>query len=126
MISTYPVPCKIAATVNDHLMLVDITLADTHAARFVTGLRALLDAKLHCLNLTDPYRDLPITAEGEDLWIDFGQHQTARVTPAQLEELEYFAIDWILELCKPNLRYSLRLQGRGNQYIDVAFRIKKI
>ena len=42
------------------------------------------------------------------------------------EELEYFAIDWILELCKPNLRYSLRLQGRDNQYIDVAFRIKKI
>ena len=108
----YPVPCKIAATVNDHLMLVDITIADTHATRFVTGLRALLDAKLHCLNLTDPYRDLPITAEGEELWMDFGQHQTARVTPSQLEELEYFAIDWILELCKPNLRYSLRLQGR--------------
>ena len=58
--------------------------------------------------------------------MDFGQHQTARVTPSQLEELEYFAIDWILELCKPNLRYSLRLQGRDNQYIDVAFRIKKI
>jgi hypothetical protein len=125
MISTYPIPCRISGTINDHLMLVDVTIAEAHAPRFVTGLRALLDAKLHCLQLNDPYRDVPITAEGEEIRIDFGQRQVAFLSPDQLEELEYFAIDQILELCKPNLRHSLRLRGQNDQSIDVAFRIQK-
>lgn len=126
MIRTYPVPCRVSATINDHLMLVDIAISDTHATRFVTGLRALLDAKLHCLKLTDPYRDIPITAEGEQIWIDFGQRQIACLSLDQLEELEYYTIDWLLELCKPNLRCSLRLQGRNEQSIDISFRIQKV
>lgn len=123
MISTYPVPCAIQATTNDHLLIADLTIASRHIPALITGLRALQDAKLHCLMLHSDSRDLPIIAEGEDIVVDFGGHKLAALSTEQLDTLEYFALDHLLELCKPNQRCNLHLNGAHDLLVEMSVRI---
>lgn len=124
MVNTYPVPCAIQATTNDHLLLADLTIAAKHVPEFITGLRALQDAKLHCLLLHSGSRDLPMVAEGEQIIVDFGGHKLASLSGDQLDTLEYYALDRLLGLCKPNLRCNLRLEGAHDLLVEMSVRVQ--
>lgn len=124
MVSTYPVPCAIQATTNDHLLLADLTISARHVPELITGLRALQDAKLHCLLLHSDSRDLPMVAEGEQIVVDFGGHKLATLSSDQLDRLEYFALDRLLDLCKPNQRCNLRLEGAHDLLVEMSVRVQ--
>ncbi len=123
MVSTYPVPCAIQATTNDHLLLSELTFRARHIPELITGLRALQDAKLHCLLLHSGSRDLPIVAEGEQIVVDFGGHKLATLSSDQLDTLEYYAMDRLLQLCKPAQRCNLRLEGANGLLVEMTVRI---
>lgn len=125
MITTYRIPCTIQATNNDHLMIAELKLSKQYAPAFVTGLRAILDAKLHELRFSDKFRDLPIIAEGEELRIEFGGHICAEITADQLETLEYYTIDWLLERISRHTRCNFRLSGTNGLSVDFALKIKE-
>lgn len=125
MSTIYRVPCKITATNNDHLMIISVDIVENSAPFLITGLRAMQNLKLHKLVLWDPYRDLTITPVGNSLSIALGDHKSVPITPENLDFLEDYTLDWLLERCSSSTRCNICLNGSDDLRVDLTFRLRK-